>query len=149
MRAHDLAEPCASVAADEHLLSTVAPLTDQRSPAVLVLDATGQPCAALVACVPGDLPQDLPRPHLIDEPHADLLRTAPDDRQLSHHPTTALSPLPAVTPRCTTREIAQLMVRARCPVVAVMDTDADGSLQLLGTVTADRLLEQFLRGAYA
>ncbi|MFE9649137.1 CBS domain-containing protein [Streptomyces sp. NPDC006365] len=154
MRARDLAEPYPSIGLGDPLSAAADLLVEQRLPALLVLDPFGQPVGVLRAeqliddCLPRYFTQDPLLARIIDERYADRLCVAPE--RLVSDCLRLGRPKPfSVTPNCTIVEIAELMARTGSPVVAVMDTNPDGTPRLVGAVTATRLLERLRQGTPA
>ncbi|MFF6996067.1 CBS domain-containing protein [Streptomyces sp. NPDC008313] len=155
VRARDLAQPCASISTRDPLALAADRLVEQRLSALLVVDAQGRPIAVvraeqlIGACLPGYLAQDPLLVRVIDEPHADRLCVAPADRLVADC-------LPPGRPRqfsvahdSTVLEVAELMARTGCPVVAVQERDAHGASRYAGAVTAFRLLAHLRQGTHA
>jgi CBS domain-containing protein len=150
MRAYDLAEPYPYVTTDDDALDAARLLAENSLPALLVLDADGLPHAI----VPGSqlLRQLLPS-YAIDDP---LLASSVGDRidteigerlaglTVAEWVPRRLFPPPYAGPDATPMEVAALMARTHSPLVAVVERDGGGRVQLLGTVTAARLVRYFL-----
>jgi hypothetical protein len=75
---------------------------------------------------------------VIDEGYADVLLAEAGSRTLGQCLVDQRPELPVVNACATVVEIAALMLRTRCPLVAV----ADRSVGLLGAVTLDTLLKR-------
>ncbi|MEV8533182.1 CBS domain-containing protein [Streptomyces sp. NPDC051211] len=152
MRARDLAEPYPFVTTDDDALTAARMLAQKSLPALLVLDADGQP----YAIVPGSqvLRQALPE-YLVDDPLlAPALRGRADAEiaerleglTVAEWLPRRLYPPPYVGPDALPMEVAALMARTHSPLIAVIEREAD-KVQLLGTVTAARLMNCFLPGS--
>ncbi|GGT96831.1 MULTISPECIES: CBS domain-containing protein [Streptomyces] len=149
MRARDLAEPYPFVTTDDDAMDAARLLARQSLPALLVLDADGQPHAI----VPGSqvLRQVLPD-YVIDDPLVASAAGGAIDAEIAERLrglTVAewlprrLFPPPYVGPDATAVEVAALMARTHSPLVAVIERHGD-QVRLAGTVTAARLMSCFL-----
>ncbi|MFF8277954.1 CBS domain-containing protein [Streptomyces lateritius] len=149
MRARDLAEPYPFVTTDDDAMDAARLLARQSLPALLVLDADGQPHAI----VPGSqvLRQVLPD-YVIDDPLVASAAGGTIDAEIAERLrglTVAewlprrLFPPPYVGPDATAVEVAALMARTHSPLVAVIERQGD-QVRLAGTVTAARLMSCFL-----
>jgi CBS domain-containing protein len=80
--------------------------------------------------------RDLAQPYVSISKDADVLEAVrPGGRPV----------MPAADPDCTAMEIAELMARARSPLVAVVERGArTDPARLLGVITAAHLLRQLL-----
>ncbi|MGW0697878.1 CBS domain-containing protein [Streptomyces sp. NPDC002867] len=149
MRARDLAEPYPFVTTDDAAMDAARMLAGRSLPALLVLDADGQP----YAIVPGSqLVRQLLPVYLLDDP---LLAAVVDERHdadvterlagltVAEWAPRNLFPPPVVGPDARPMEVAALMARTHSPLVAVIERDADG-VRLLGTVTAAHLMAHFI-----
>ncbi|MER7519248.1 CBS domain-containing protein [Streptomyces sp. NPDC126499] len=149
MRARDLAESYPYVTTDDDAMDAARLLARDSLPALLVLDADGQPHAI----VPGSqvLRQALPE-YVIHDP---LLASAAGEaidaeiaerlagRTVAEWLPRRLFPPPYVGPDATAVEVAALMARTHSPLVAVIERHG-GQVRLIGTVTAARLMSCFL-----
>ncbi|MFF8607144.1 CBS domain-containing protein [Streptomyces sp. NPDC015346] len=151
MRARDLAEPYPFVTTDDDALVAARMFVEKSLPALLVLDADGQPHAI----VPGSqvLRQTLPA-YVVDDPLLASALQGRADREIVERLegiTVAewlprrLFPPPYVGPDALLMEVAALMARTHSPLIAVIEREA-GKVRLLGTVTAARLMNSFLTG---
>ncbi|GAU71149.1 hypothetical protein SSP35_28_00240 [Streptomyces sp. NBRC 110611] len=153
MRARDLAEPYSSIRSDADAVEAVRLLVDQRLPGVLVVGPTGRPYAILPASdlvrtlVPGYVQEDPLLAEVIDEPHADRLCRALRGRSVADCLPLGRPYLPTTGPDSTAVEIAELMARLRTPLVAVVEPSGPDQGQLIGVVTATRLLQYLLQAA--
>ncbi|UQA94083.1 CBS domain-containing protein [Streptomyces halobius] len=153
MRARDLAEPYVSIRSDANAVEAVRLLVTRRLHGVLVVDPTGQPYAILPAAdlvrtlVPGYVQEDPLLAEVIDESHADHLCRALRGRSVADCLPVGRPYLPTTGPGSTAVEIAELMARMRTPLVAVVEPGDSGQDQLIGVVTATRLLQYLLEAA--
>ncbi|WP_240134503.1 CBS domain-containing protein [Streptomyces sp. MUM 178J] len=149
MLAHDLAEPYPSVTTDDPASDAARLLAEKQLPALLVLDADGQP----YAIVPGSqLVRQLVPEYVMEDPllasvigdrHEEGLIDAIADLTVAEWlPRRAYSP-PFVGPDAGALQVAALMARTHSPLVAVIERDAQG-VRLLGAITAARLVRHFL-----
>ncbi len=145
MRADELAEDLPTVALDSPARDAAVLLAERRLPGLVVLDADGRPHSILpasqvvafivpsyvrddpsLAGVLGELAADKIADRLAGETVASLLPEEPTE-------------LPRVNADDTIVEVAAVMARLHCPLVAVMDDD-----DFVGTVSASRLLRRAL-----
>lgn len=150
MRAGDLAAPFPVVELSAPAIEAAQLLADQNLPGLVVVDGDGRPVTILAGTqvlrliVPTYFQDDPTLARVVDEAHADLFareleaRTVreclPDSRSEERRE------LPVVDVSATALEIAALMARSRCPLVAVVAADQS----LLGVVTLDALLDRML-----
>jgi CBS domain-containing protein len=137
-----MAEEFPVVSVDTEAREAVELLASRRLPGLIVVDEQGRPYSVLPASqvvrflVPSYVQDDPSLARVIDEPLADrvadklagvtvrkLLPNEPDE-------------LPVVNYDDTVLEVAAIMARLRCPLVAVLK-DKD----IIGAITASRLLE--------
>jgi hypothetical protein len=137
-----MAEEFPVVGLDDDALEAVRLLAGRRLPGLIVTGEDGCPYAVLPASqvvrflVPSYVQDDPSLARVIDEPLADRIadklagmtvrRLLPDEPR----------EIPVVNADDTVLEIAALMARLRCPLVAVVR-----DRQILGAITASRLLE--------
>ncbi|KOV65594.1 hypothetical protein ADL01_26840 [Streptomyces sp. NRRL WC-3618] len=148
--ARDLARPYPTVRVDDDAQEAARLLVRERLPALLVLDQLECPYAIvpavqlLGALVPEYDCQDL-LPAMIgdrfDEDVRGVLSGRPVADWLPRHRVTP----GLVGPEESPSEVAALMARKDCPVVAVIERDG-GAVTLLGAITGDVLLEHFIGG---
>ncbi|MFE3850518.1 CBS domain-containing protein [Streptomyces griseorubiginosus] len=154
MRARDLAEPYPAIGLLDRLAVAVDLVVVRRLPALLVVDAEGQPVGVLraeqliAACLPRYVEKDPLLARVIDESHADRLCVSPVRPVSDCFPLGRTRPF-SVTPDCTVVEVAELMARTGSPVVAVTEPADDGTSRLVGAVTATRLLERLRQAVRA
>lgn len=137
-----MAEDFPVVSVDSDALEAVRLLASRRLPGLIVVDTDGSPHSVLPASqvvrflVPSYVQDDPSLARVIDEPLADQVAdklTGVTVRKLL--PTERVE-LPAVKHDDTVLEIAALMARLRCPLVAVLR-----GKEIIGAITASRLLE--------
>jgi len=145
MRARELASEFPTVSLDTDALEAARLLAHRHLPGLIVVDARGRPITILPGtqvmrfAVPRYVQDDPALARVIDERAADSLWQA-----LAGTTVRDLLPgkdreLPVVNGDDTALEIAAIMARARCPVVAVVEHD-----RLLGAITLDALLGRML-----
>lgn len=121
-------------------------LADTNLPGLVVLDDRGRPFTilrgtqVLQLVLPRYYTDDPALTHVIDEPHADQFW-----RELAGCTVAQCLPekpreLPVVSANATVLEIAALMARSHCPLVAVVDKDG----RMTGAVTLDALMDRLL-----
>lgn len=148
MRARNLAEPYPFVTTDDDAIDAARMLTEQSLPALLVLDADGQP----YSIVPGSqLIRQLLPSYIIEDP---LLAGVVDERNdaeiterltgltVAEWAPRRLYPPPVVGPDARPMEVAALMADTPSPLAVV--ERAGTQVTLLGTVTAARLMHHFI-----
>ena len=137
-----MAEEFPVVSLDSDALEAVELLASRRLPGLIVVDEKGRPHSVLPASqvvrflVPSYVQDDPSLARVIDEPLADRVadrlggltvrKLLPDEPR----------EIPVVAYDDTVLEIAAMMARLRCPLVAVV---RDG--RIIGAITASRLLE--------
>ncbi|WP_416978198.1 histidine kinase [Streptomyces sp. T028] len=155
MRARDLAQPCASIGIGDALALAADLLVGQRLSALLVVDGQGRPVAVLRAeqligaCLPRYLEQDPLLVRVIDEPHADRLCVSPPELLVADCLPPGRTRQFSVAHDCTVLEVAELMARTGCPVVAVQERSTHGTSRYVGAVTAALLLAHLRQDAPA
>jgi CBS domain-containing protein len=151
VRARDLAEPYVSGSKDADAIEAVRLIVERSLPGLLVMDAAGQPYAALPVwevvrtLVPGYVREDGGLARVIDERHADHLCRALRGRTVADCLPAQRPLLATAVPDWTAVEIAELMARSRSPLIAVVERSDEDPGRLLGVVTAARLLERLLQ----
>ncbi len=142
MRARDMNEEYPIVDLDADALSAAQLIVERRLPGIVVTDTKGIPQSVLSSwqvvefIVPGYVQDDPQLAGVLNEMSADRLcarLSGKTVRSLLHR---KAEELPCVDADDTIIEVAAMMARLRCPLVAVME---DG--RLIGVVTASRLLE--------
>lgn len=142
VRGEQIAEEYPIIGLDEDARQAVKLLASRRLPGLIVTDGQGKPYAVLPASqvvrflVPSYIQDDPSLARVIDESFADRV-----GEKLSGVTVRKLLPperveVPVVNHDDTVLEIAAIMARLRCPLVAVVRDQ-----QILGAVTAARLLE--------
>jgi len=149
VRARKLAEEYPVVDLDADAIEAARLLATHRLPGLVVTDGrTGKPYTILPASqvvrflVPAYVQDDPSLAAVVDEPLADQVA-----RKLTGHRVRSMLPstpkeLPVVDADDTILEVAAIMARLRCPLVAVAEGNA-----VLGVITAARLLEHALASA--
>ncbi|ADJ47499.1 hypothetical protein AMES_5674 [Amycolatopsis mediterranei S699] len=142
MHAAEMAEEYPVVELDSDALDAARLLAERRLPGLVVTDKTGCPQSVLPA---SQVVQFLIPNYVRDDPSlAGVLNESMADRvadKLAGKTVRSLLPekateLPRVSSDDTIVEVAAMMARLRCPLVAVMEGKT-----LLGVVSASRLLE--------
>ncbi|MEV6900357.1 CBS domain-containing protein [Amycolatopsis sp. NPDC051372] len=142
MHAAQMVEDYPVVDLDSDALAAARLLAERRLPGLVVTDASGCPQSVLPA---SEVVQFLVPPYVQDDPSlAGVLNESMADRiadKLGGRRVRELLPrepveLPRVAADDTVVEVAAVMARLRCPLVAVME-----GRTLLGVVSASRLLE--------
>ncbi|MBM7786544.1 CBS domain-containing protein [Tenggerimyces flavus] len=145
MRAGDLAAPFPVVELTP-AIDAARLLADQNLPGLVVVDDRGRPVTILAGTqvlrmiVPAYFQDDPTLARVVDEAHADLFPTELEARTVAECLPEEHRELPVVDAAATALEIAALMARSRCPLVAVVDADRS----LAGVVTLDALLDRML-----
>ncbi|WP_112239270.1 CBS domain-containing protein [Kribbella monticola] len=142
MHAEQMAEEFPVVGLDSAAREAVELLAVRRLPGLIVVDSKGEPHSVLPASqvvrflVPSYVQDDPSLARVIDESLADQvadkLANVPVRRLLPSDPVE----LPVVNHDDTVLEVAAIMARLRCPLVAVMK-----GRKIIGAITASRLLE--------
>ncbi len=137
-----MAEEFPVVGLDSAAREAVELLAVRRLPGLIVVDSKGEPHSVLPASqvvrflVPSYVQDDPSLARVIDESLADQvadkLANVPVRRLLPSDPVE----LPVVNHDDTVLEVAAIMARLRCPLVAVMK-----GRKIIGAITASRLLE--------
>jgi len=137
-----MAEEYPVTSLDSDALEAARLLASHRLPGLVVTDEQGRPHSVLGASqvvrflVPRYVQDDPSLAAVVDEPFADRvadkLAGTPVRKLLPERPTE----LPAVDADDTLLEVAAVMARMRCPLVAVVDRG-----NLVGVITASRLLQ--------
>ncbi|MET9269702.1 CBS domain-containing protein [Kribbella sp. NPDC003557] len=142
MHGEQMAEEFPVVGLDDDALEAARLLATRRLPGLIVTRPDGSPYAVLPASqvvrflVPSYVQDDPSLARVIDEPLAD--RVADKLGGLSVRKLLPDEPreIPVVAHDDTVLEIAAMMARLRCPLVAVVRNG-----QIIGAITASRLLE--------
>lgn len=147
MRASDLAEPFPVVSLETGAMEAARLLAAERLPGLIVCGVDERPFAVLPGSqvlrflIPGYVQEDLALARVYDEQASDeLLGKLTSSTVRDVLPTERdRDELPIVDHDATTLEVAAVMARMHCPIVAVVDGDA-----LLGAITVSRLLDHLL-----
>lgn len=137
-----MAEEFPVVGLDSDAQEAVELLASRRLPGLIVVDSNGEPHSVLPASqvvrflVPSYVQDDPSLARVIDESLADRVAD-----KLANVTVRQLLPpepveLPVVNHDDTVLEVAAIMARLRCPLVAVMK-----GKEIIGAITASRLLE--------
>ncbi|WP_351230028.1 CBS domain-containing protein [Streptomyces sp. NPDC002133] len=148
MRARDLAEPHPFVTTDDDAIDAARMLAQQSLPALLVLDADGQPHAIVPGSqlIPAYIAEDPALAGVVAEQHdAELAERLAGLTVAEWTPRRLYAP-PVSGPDARPMEGAALMSRTHSPLVAVIERD-DTQVTVLGTVPAARLMQHFLQAA--
>lgn len=147
MRAREIAEPYPLVGLDTPAIDAARMLAEQRLPGLIVLDESERPHTILPGTqvlrfiIPSYIQDDPSLANVIDERHADRLCEALETKSVRQLLPPRKDELPVVEADATAVEIAAVMARWRCPVVAVVEL---GGGPVLGAVTIPKLLRFLL-----
>jgi predicted transcriptional regulator len=142
VRADAMAEEFPVVDLDSSALEAARLLAEHRLPGLVVTDQTGCPQAVLPASqvvrflVPSYIRDDPSLAGVLNESMADRAADKLGGKTVRSLLSDRSSELPKVNADDTIIEVAAIMARLRCPLVAVMDGKT-----LLGVITASRLLQ--------
>jgi CBS domain-containing protein len=137
-----MAEDFPVIGLDAEARQAVELLAGHRLPGLIVLDERGRPHSVLPASqvvrflVPGYVQDDPSLARVVDESLADRIADKLPGVKVRTLLPERPKELPVVKADDTMLEVAALMARLRCPLVAVVDGD-----RLVGAITASRLLE--------
>ena len=137
-----MAEQTPVVDLDVNALEAAQLLAEQRLPALVVVEPNGAPHAILPASqvvrflVPGYVQDDPTLARVMTESMADRAGDKLGSKRVRDLLSKDRPELPVVNHDDTIIEVAAIMARLRCPLVAVMRNG-----ELIGVVTASRLLE--------
>jgi CBS domain-containing protein len=146
VRARDLVTDLPSVRPETPALEAARLLAAERLPGLVVLDGPGKPVTILPGtdvlkmAVPAYCQSDPTLARVIDEAAADVFTDHLADKTVAEVLPDVLRELPVVDDDATALEIASLMARSRCPLVAVVD-DAGA---FVGAVTLEHLMDRVL-----
>ncbi len=141
-----MAEDFPAVGLDSDALEAARLLATNRLPGLVVIDRDGRPHSILPASevvrfvVPIYVQDDPSLAGVLTESVADQVADTLSGKTVRVLLPREAPELPSVQSEDTILEVAAVMARMRCPLVAVMDGDT-----LVGVVTASRLLESALR----
>ncbi|MFT7869099.1 MULTISPECIES: CBS domain-containing protein [Amycolatopsis] len=142
MHAVEMAEEYPVVDLDSDALDAARMLAERRLPGIVVTDAAGCPQSILPASqvvqflVPSYVRDDPSLAGVLDESMADRVADKLSGKTVRTLLPEKPSELPRVQADDTIVEVAAIMARLRCPLVAVMEDK-----RLLGVISASRLLE--------
>jgi CBS domain-containing protein len=142
VNAEQMAEQTPVVDLDVNALEAAQLLAEQRLPALVVVEPNGAPHAILPASqvvrflVPGYVQDDPTLARVMTESMADRAGDKLGSKRVRDLLSKDRPELPVVNHDDTIIEVAAIMARLRCPLVAVMRNG-----ELIGVVTASRLLE--------
>jgi len=148
--ARDLAIDYPVVGLDDDALAAAHLLVERHLPGLVVMDGDWRPMTVLPGSqvvrflVPGYVQDDPALARVVDEMHADRLCASLSGKRVSDLLPHEAPVLPVVGAGDTALEIAAVMAQAHSPLVAVVSEDGGTGGQLLGVVTASRLLERLL-----
>lgn len=146
MLARDLCAPFPTVTPDSPALEAARLLAGQDLPGLIVVDARGRPVTILSGtqvlemAVPRYIQDDPNLARVVDEAAADVFHSGLADRTVASCLPMEHRELPVVEDDATALEIAALMARTRCPLVAVVD----GSGGFAGAISLDALLDRVM-----
>ena len=146
MHADQMAEETTLVDLDTNALAAAELLADLRLPALVVTDLDGSPHSILPASqvvrflVPSYVQDDPSLARVMNESMADRAGDKLANKRVRDLLPREPQELPAVSHDDTIIEVAAVMARLRCPLVAVL---RDG--RLIGVISASRLLQLALR----
>ncbi|HEY3465089.1 MAG TPA: CBS domain-containing protein [Amycolatopsis sp.] len=142
MHAAQMAEEYPVVELDSDALAAARLLAERRLPGLVVTDKTGCPQSVLPASqvvrflVPSYVRDDPSLAGVLDESMADRVADKLGGKTVRSLLPEETSELPRVHADDTIVEVATMMARLRCPLVAVMEGKT-----LIGVISASRLLE--------
>jgi CBS domain-containing protein len=142
MHADEMAEEYPVVALDSDAFEAAQLLAARRLPGLVVTEPDGRPHSVLPASqvvqflVPGYVQDDPSLAGVLTESMADRVADKLSGRTVRSLLPTKASELPCVRSDDTIVEVAAVMARLHCPLVAVMDRE-----RMIGVISASRLLE--------
>jgi signal-transduction protein with cAMP-binding, CBS, and nucleotidyltransferase domain len=142
MHAAEMAEAYPVVELDSEALAAARMLAERRLPGLVVTDKTGCPQSVLPASqvvqflVPGYVRDDPSLAGVLNESMADRVCDKLGGKTVRSLLPEEATELPRVNADDTIIEVAAMMARLRCPLVAVMEDKT-----LIGVISASRLLE--------
>jgi CBS domain-containing protein len=142
MHGEQMAEPFPVVSLDTDAREAVELLASRRLPGLIVVDEKGKPHSVLPASqvvrflVPSYVQDDPSLARVIDESLADQVADKLAGVKVRKLLPSEPVELPLVNHDDTVLEVAAIMARLRCPLVAVVKDK-----EILGAITASRLLE--------
>lgn len=144
MRARDLVRESPLVDIDMSANAAARLLAEQELPGLIVIDDGGSPQAVLASTsvlrlvLSTSFQESAALAHTVDEATAEEYVTGAGSRTVRECLPGHRSELPVVSPSATVLEIAALMARTDCPMVAVVDQERG----VLGSVTLQALLDR-------
>ncbi|MQA86532.1 MAG: CBS domain-containing protein [Streptosporangiales bacterium] len=145
MRARDIAEEYPVVNLDADALDAARLLVGHQLPGIVVTDTSGRPHSVLPGSqvlgfmIPSYIQDDPSLARVYDEAHADRVAARLAGRKVREVLPSRPTELPAVDPDATVIEVAALMARLRCPLVAVVENE-----RVSGVITTTHLLDLIL-----
>jgi CBS domain-containing protein len=142
MHAIEMAEEYPVVELDSDALEAARLLAERRLPGLVVTDGTGCPQSVLPASevvqflIPNYVRDDPSLAGVLDESMADRVADKLSGKTVRSLLPEKATELPRVNADDTIVEVAAMMARLRCPLVAVMEDKT-----LMGVISASRLLE--------
>jgi CBS domain-containing protein len=143
MRARDLMVPSPAVSLDSPVIDAANLMIESKLPGLIVLDERGTPYSILSGtqvlrlAIPQYCQEDPALARVIDEAHADRFAEALSHRTVRQVLPDRPSELPIADPDATLLELAALMARTRCPLVAIVEKG-----RLLGAVALHPLMNR-------
>ncbi|MBF6469384.1 CBS domain-containing protein [Nocardia beijingensis] len=148
MHAAQMAEEYPVVRLDTDALDAARLLAEHRLPGIVVTDDNGVPEAVLPASqvvrfiIPRYVQDDPSLAGVLDESMCDRIADKLRGKKVRDVIPEHLSKVPAARADDTIIEVAAVMARLRCPLIAVLKDD-----ELIGVITASRLLAAALQGS--
>ncbi|MBF6079596.1 CBS domain-containing protein [Nocardia beijingensis] len=148
MHAAQMAEEYPVVRLDTDALDAARLLAEHRLPGIVVTDDNGVPEAVLPASqvvrfiVPRYVQDDPSLAGVLDESMCDRIADKLRGKKVRDVIPEQLRKVPAARADDTIIEVAAVMARLRCPLIAVLKDD-----ELIGVITASRLLAAALQGS--
>jgi CBS domain-containing protein len=150
VRARQLAVDFPTVTPDTSALESARLLAEHLLPGLIVVDDKRHPVAVLPGSqlmrfvIPRYVQDDPNLARVYDELHADQLCAKLAGKRVADVLPEDHRPPPVVDADATAMEIATLMANTRSPLVAVAEDADDTEAPLIGVITVQRLLDQFL-----
>lgn len=146
MRARYLLADYPTITIDSPVIEAARMLAEQDLPGLIVVGDDGRPVTILPGtevlrlAVPAYCQDDPALARVVDEAHADVFMGALDGRTVREALRARRRELPICGPDATALELAALMARTQCPLVAVVGDDR----RLIGAVTLQALVDRLL-----
>lgn len=147
MRAHELAYEVPTVGLDTLADEAARLLAAERLPGLILVGDDGLPVAVLSATellrliVPLYAVESQAAARVLDEHGSDMVLAAAGERRMRDCLPDQPRELSVVSREATLLEVAVLMVRNHCPLVAVVDTETG----VLGAITLQALLDRMFQ----